>query len=103
MPSQLNYKIAIEFIDKHHRTIRPTVAIYWGLGQCLSYLRVEAKHGDWEEFVTTKLKINLSRAARALRIFRNFKRVEDCQNLRLVEALNYRKRTPGKRSEGERP
>lgn len=73
---------------------RQTVASYWRLGEYLRCLQKKVGRGNWQDYVRAELKMNLTRAGRALRLHKNFKRVEDCQNLGLIEALDYTPREP---------
>ena len=71
---------------------------YWCLGDYLSALREKLRrseqlaHGEWQEWLTDTLKIDLTRAQRAIRIRKRHERPEDCSGKTLWEALDYRPR-----------
>ena len=65
-----------------------TVVTYWQFGRLLERLRPQYV-GDWMDFLKGQ-GWSYSRVKRAVRISDRYPRIEDCQDLTLMEALDYK-------------
>jgi hypothetical protein len=72
---------------------RSVTARYWSLGKLLHLTRKHFTHGQWGAYLK-KLKIDKTRAAKAMRIFATFSTAEQTAGLTVAEAYEQRVRRP---------
>jgi len=82
---------------------RSVTARYWRLGQLLSWARKPLTHGQWGVFLK-HWKIDKTRAAKAMRIFRTFPTVDETTGLTVAEAYERSAKSSARRMvKGKKP
>lgn len=81
---------------------RAVAVRYWHLGQLLSWARKPLTHGQWGRFLK-QWKIDKSRSAKALRIFRAFATPEAVAGLTVAEAYERSAKSSRRRTTPRKP